>query len=73
MEIVFTAAMREQVEEVVSKVVNMHDLHITPSPVNDRRCEGCSLKDSCMPGVVAGKQQVKQAAVKLFEIEGDNR
>lgn len=68
-EIALTSAMRQQVVLVTQAVRDMLAQQITPPPVNDKRCEHCSLKDSCMPGVVTEKQRVKRAAQELFEIE----
>lgn len=66
-EVVFTVAMRRQVEEVALLVTRMLDNRIVPPPVNDKRCEGCSLKESCLPGVVADKGRSRRAAKELFE------
>lgn len=68
-EIVFTEAMREQVEDVVSKVAEMLAKRVVPEPVNDKRCLECSLKDSCLPAVVAGKARNRKAARELFEVK----
>ncbi len=51
-EVVFTGAMRSQVEEVAAAVNEMVIKRNTPPPVNDRRCEDCSLKESCLPHAV---------------------
>ncbi len=67
-EIVFTDAMREQVERVAAAVVEMLDKRIVPPPVNDKRCEDCSLKESCLPSVVADKARSRKAARELFVI-----
>lgn len=66
-EIAFTDVMRQQVEEVALKVAGMLKDRITPPPVNDKRCEGCSLKESCLPEVVANKNRSSKAARELFE------
>lgn len=67
-EIVLTSAMREQVEEVVRHVAEMLDCRIVPPPVNDKRCEHCSLRESCMPGLVGDKVRCCKAARELFEV-----
>ena len=67
-EIVFADVMRRQVEEVTKSVRNMLEYRITPPPVNDKRCEGCSLKESCLPTVIADKKRSSKAARELFEI-----
>lgn len=67
-EIVFTATMRDQVEQVTQAVREMLVQRITPPPVNDKRCDGCSLKESCLPALVADKARNSKAARELFEI-----
>lgn len=68
-EIIVTDAMRRQVEEVALKVAEMLEKRIVPSPVNDKRCDGCSLKESCLPAVVADKARNCKAARELFEVK----
>jgi CRISPR-associated exonuclease Cas4 len=65
-EVVFTDAMRRQVEEVAGAVREMLERRYVPPPVNDQRCEGCSLKESCLPAVVAEKERSRKAARDLF-------
>jgi len=67
-EIVFTSAMRQQVEEMVRLVAEMLDRRIVSPPVNDKRCEHCSLRESCMPGLVVDKFRCRKAARELFEV-----
>ncbi|MDA8412721.1 MAG: CRISPR-associated protein Cas4 [Desulfobacteraceae bacterium] len=67
-EIAFTDAMRRQVEEVALQVAEMLERRIMPAPVNDKRCEGCSLRESCLPAVVADKARSRKAARELFVI-----
>ncbi len=70
-EIVFSDAMRRQVQEVATAVGDMLEKRIVPSPVNDKRCEDCSLRESCLPDVVADKGRSRKMARELFEIEGE--
>lgn len=67
-EVVFTETMRAHLEEVVAAVHKMVAGHIVPPPVNDKRCKDCSLKESCMPSVVAEKERGRKAAKELFVI-----
>lgn len=69
-EIIFTDAMREQVERVAAAIGEMLEKRLVPAPVNDDRCEHCSLRDSCLPSVVADKGRSHRAALELFEIVG---
>jgi len=72
-EVAFTQAMHEQVELVTQAVRKMLEQGLTPPPVNDQRCDHCSLKESCLLEVVTEKQRLKRAARELFEIERDIR
>lgn len=67
-EIVFTPALYEQVKRVSLAVREMLEKGITPPPVHDKRCENCSLKESCLPGVVSDKGRGRNAARMLFEV-----
>lgn len=69
-EIVFSEAMRAQVADVASAVHEMVAKRITPSPVNDKRCKDCSLRESCLPNVVGETGRTRNAAAELFTIEG---
>jgi len=67
-EVVFTDAMQRQVEDVKQKVAEMLGKRNIPLPVNDKRCDACSLIESCLPAVVADKRRWSKAARELFEI-----
>ena len=69
-EVVFTEVQRAEVERITSDVRTMLEQRRTPPPVNDKRCEGCSLKESCLPAVVAERERSHKAARELFSIEG---
>lgn len=65
-EVIFTPAMREQVERAADGVRALLTQSIVPPPVNDKRCTLCSLKESCLPAVVAEKDRSRKAAWELF-------
>lgn len=69
-EVEFSQELRKQVENTVAAI---HDLlasgHL-PTPINNQRCPECSMKNVCLPVVVAERQRFHRAAGKLFEIEG---
>jgi CRISPR-associated exonuclease Cas4 len=67
-EVVFTEAMRAEVERVAQAVRTMLVERRVPPPVNDKRCDGCSLKESCLPAVIAEKERGRKAARELFKI-----
>ena len=59
-------------EQIHSSIYNLSMLveRRVPPPVNDKRCDGCSLKESCLPAVIAEKERGRQAARELFIVEG---
>ena len=67
-EIVLTQTMREQVEQVTQAVRRQLEQGLTSPPVNDQRCDNCSLKEACLPDVVADRSAISKAADELFEV-----
>jgi len=51
-EVVFTPDLRSLVEEAASKVRALLQAAQLPPPVNDVRCQDCSLAEACMPHLV---------------------
>jgi len=67
-EVVFTDAMRAHVEKAADGVHGMLAQSSIPPPVNDKRCTHCSLRESCLPAVVAEKDRSRKAARDLYAI-----
>ncbi len=65
-EVMFSEALRQQVEEAVRAVRAMLASGEVPPPVNDARCDDCSLKESCLPSVVGEASRVRRACAGLF-------
>ena len=68
-EIVLTEDMRKKVQEVAAAVHRMITERFVPPPVNDKRCRDCSLKESCLPAAIHGKDRGLHLAKKLFTVE----
>jgi len=68
-EVVFTQALRVQVEETVGAIRRMLSEARLPPAVNDARCRHCSLKDSCMPSVVAETGRLHAVHNTLFLVD----
>jgi CRISPR-associated exonuclease Cas4 len=68
-EVLFTDGLRRAVEEAVAEVRRMLASRRLPPPVNDARCEHCSLQDSCMPEAVGSPLRQRVLREKLFCIE----
>jgi CRISPR-associated exonuclease Cas4 len=65
-EVAFDPALRAAVEEAVREVRRLLVQVRLPPPVNDARCDRCSLHDSCLPGVVANTGGLRAARTALF-------
>lgn len=69
-EVSFADTMRAEVERVTIAVRQLLEQRHMPKPVNDKRCEGCSLKESCLPTVVAEPERGRKVLRSLLEIGG---
>ncbi len=67
-EVIFTDELRKQVEGAAAGVHAMIAEKMLPPPVNDGRCDGCSLRESCMPKVVDDKAGRRKAVNDLFVV-----
>lgn len=66
-EVELSEAMRLRVEGIAAEVQAMLKGTTLPAPSNDARCRECSLKGSCLPGVVGEKARLAVAAAALFD------
>ena len=69
-EITFTSALRARVEEAVAAIREMLANKTLPPPVNDKRCDRCSLLESCMPSVVGEQARARRVVSGLFTVLG---
>lgn len=67
-EVLFTPNLRTQVEETVAAIRALLASKRLPPPVNDRRCEKCSLKEACMPQVLEEPGREKRLLGDLFDV-----
>jgi len=65
-EVVFSPALRRKVEEAIVEIRHMLGSGTLPPPVNDRRCEYCSLQESCMPSVIGEQERARVLVRGLF-------
>lgn len=65
-EVVFTPELRRKVEEAIVGIRQMLGNGTLPPPVNDRRCERCSLIESCMPSVIGEQERARVLVRGLF-------
>lgn len=66
-EVAIDAGLRELVERTTEAVRNTIQRGTLPPPVNDARCEQCSLKDICQPEVIDDLRTQQTLRDQLFE------
>jgi len=71
-EIVFDAELRAQTLAVIDAVRDQITRQLLPAAPNDKRCRLCSLKDACLPEVIAQPHRLRglQGALWRAEIGG---
>lgn len=67
--ITLTDTMKDNVVALTHAVREMLSQRLLPSPVNDKRCQHCSLYESCLPTLIAEKNRIKKMSHTLFEVE----
>lgn len=65
-EIELNEAMRRDVKTITAFVRAMLTNTLLPQPVNDRRCQDCSLRSSCLPDIVADKSRNRRFSRELY-------
>lgn len=58
----FTTELRARIDGLLAEIRDLFRAGFLPPPVNDRRCEGCSLREVCQPSAPR-----RTAAPFLFE------
>jgi CRISPR-associated exonuclease Cas4 len=67
-EVVFDQPMRDAVAQAVQDIREMLVTKRLPPPVNDKRCDHCSLQESCMPSVIGEQERARTLSRGLFSI-----
>ena len=65
-EVIFDADLRGTTLETINKIRAMLEAGKVPPPVPGPRCEGCSLKNICMPEIVSTPGKVKSYNTGVF-------
>jgi CRISPR-associated exonuclease Cas4 len=63
----FDTGLRETTARAAQEFRRLWNERVTPPPVNDDRCDDCSLRDWCLPGVVAAPGRVERYLRQLIE------
>ncbi len=67
-EVAITDDLRMQVERTASNIRAVFECGKIPEPVNDARCENCSLIDLCLPHAVGERRRLRRIGRALFEV-----
>lgn len=65
-EVVISAELREKVAAALTAIRAVVASGVLPPPVNDKRCDQCSLKEICQPAALANSTVMAAAAQTLF-------
>ncbi|MDR4488276.1 MAG: CRISPR-associated protein Cas4 [Nitrospirales bacterium] len=68
-EVMFDQPLRDAVAEATQAIREMLENKRVPPPVNDNRCEHCSLHESCMPAVLGEQERAHALARGLFTVQ----
>ena len=68
-EVHISVALREKVVEVIAAIRETVRAGKLPKPVNDKRCDQCSLKEICQPAAVSNVSAIASAQRLLFDPE----
>ena len=68
-EVNISATLREKMEAALVGIRSLMREGRLPPPVNDRRCDHCSLRNICQPEAIANQQRLSRAVGTLFDPE----
>jgi len=66
-EVEFTPQLRELTENTILEIRGLLQTTALPPPVFSQRCDGCSLRDVCMPEAVARADKVRDYCREVFK------
>ena len=68
-EVNISTSLREKVDAALAGIRSLMREGRLPPPVNDKRCDHCSLKDICQPEAIANQRGRSHAFATLFDPE----
>ena len=70
-EVIISESLREKVIAVIANIRAVLQAGALPPPVNDKRCDQCSLKEICQPQATAESAKRRQLAANLFVVDDE--
>lgn len=67
LDVTFDESLRAKTEGAAREAHDLIESGVTPPPVYDKRCEGCSLLDECMPRKMEKQVSVKRYLKRMIE------
>lgn len=64
--VLITEALRLRVLDAIAGIRRIEAEARLPPPVNDKRCDACSLRDACQPAVFAASQRLDALSRQLY-------
>ncbi len=68
-EVEFKNDLRQKVETMTREIRDMLRKNLVPLPKADKRCDKCSLKQACLPHMIADTRRFAQMRQELFKTE----
>ena len=70
-EVAFDAGLRRRTEEAAVRLHALLAAGVTPPPVPHPKCRQCSVRELCLPDLVAATSQYERAVTSLFQVPAD--
>lgn len=59
-EVLFSSSLRARTEALAARLHELTDAGKTPAAIYEKKCEGCSLINLCLPKVTTGKKSARR-------------
>ena len=70
-EVIISDSLRESVIAVIANIRAVLQAGALPPPVNDKRCDQCSLKEICQPQATAESAKRRQMIANMYVVEDE--
>ena len=70
-EVIISDSLRENVIAVIANIRAVLQAGALPPPVNDKRCDQCSLKEICQPQATAESARRRQMVANMCVVEDE--
>lgn len=71
-EVTFTLDLRSKTEAAARRLHELIASRVTPPPMLKSRCQGCSLREMCLPSCLQDHARVRRYVAALYSVEPDS-